>query len=253
MKNKLFALLMIVVASAASGWRSPAGAMEAERGAVEGRLLSASGGPIPEAIILFFSAEQGPPPNPSAYWRLPDGGGPIAENGHFLVNLPAGQYWYGAIKRPHERKGRQPRLENWLYLGREEGGGLARVTVAAGQTTSLAELKGAGPLTKGEKEAEVVQVAGTVKEGSGKPLVGFVVEAFARPGNKMLPLFSSDHLGEDGSFSLHLPPGDYELQLRPVGRPERENRYQLTEPANLAVVAGQAAAALELRVLLRPE
>lgn len=224
----------------------------AEAGVLAGRLLTAEGEVVPRAVMLFFDADHGPPPRPGDYWRLPDGGAPVDDSGSFRVSLPAGRYWYGAIKKSKERRGQQPKLENWLYLGREAGGGLATVQVHSGQTTTLAEIKGAGRVVA-EGGDEAVEVRGTIKDGSGRPVTGLVVEVFARAGAQLRPLFSSDHLLADGSFTLNLPAGEYELQLRPLARQDSALRYRLTEPARIAVRAGQAAEPLALRVMVATE
>lgn len=69
-------------------------------GTVKGRVLMIDKStPMADGVAIFFDYRKGPPPEPGVAVHPPDFVEPLDSEGCFQVTLPAGEYYFGAIKR----------------------------------------------------------------------------------------------------------------------------------------------------------
>ncbi len=168
-------------------------------GAVEGRVRWQGQGVAAAFVQVYRKAEQDPSTPAVAE-------GPSAEDGGFRLEVPPGRYWVWA-KATVPGGARDHRL-----VGQVAGN---PVTVAAGATVAvqieLADPSGfsarAGP--------EGTGAVGRVASGLGAQGEATVYAYRGRSERPLGPGFAAAApVGADGSFRLHLPPGDYTLALR---------------------------------------
>lgn len=74
------------------------GTTAARGGTVAGRMLMQTGEPIAGGTVIVFNSEAGPPPDPNKETRPPDFTRELDNDGKFKMELPAGTYYFGAIK-----------------------------------------------------------------------------------------------------------------------------------------------------------
>ena len=88
----------LVLISLLAGCLILGGTTAARGGTVTGRMLMKTGEPIAGGTVIIFNSEAGPPPDPNQEIRPPDFTRELDNKGKFKLELPAGTYYFGAIK-----------------------------------------------------------------------------------------------------------------------------------------------------------
>jgi len=229
-----------------------------QKGTVSGRIITPEGSPISPAQVLFFNAASGPPPSHQNFWRVPDYITKTDETGKFIIELPEGKYFLGAIKRNSKESIGPPAEGDYLYSSKDSNGALKSFEIKAG-TNTYVEVSSKAILYKKETDSlsETTAVQGTIFDDNGKPLKGVLVLAYATPavkGRRTRPLFVSERTGDDGIFILKVNgSGTYYLRarsLREAGPPAAgEVISDLGAEGAVAVVLkkGQVVKGIEIR------
>ncbi len=190
---------------------------EAGNGAITGQLLIKGGGPLSGGTVFLFNDAAGPPPSQEKYWRIPDYIEPIDDAGRFTVELPAGKYYLGAIKRTAGDKIGPPREGDYFYIDRDEKGSPKAYTVGKGQKIDIGVISEAAPFSRTVVKLKdgITAIEGAVLDTAGKPIEGALVYAFLSPSMVGKPLFVSDRTGKDGKYFLRVHEGGkYYLKVR---------------------------------------
>jgi hypothetical protein len=232
---------------------------EVALGTVRGRLQ------LPETerysgVVSLWNADQISMPDPRRYILIPSTAGPIDPDGRFLLRVPAGRYYLGAILRltPGPPLG-PPRVGDRILLTPDAQGDELVVEVGVGETVDVGS-QGGGWLYQGFSDEEVTGVSGQVTDAGGKPQEGLLVFAFLDPEMSGQPLAVSTRSDAEGRYLLRLPAGG-EVYLR-----VRENYgggspvaggvmgvYGNGAPRPVAVVPGRVQAGIDISTLLIPE
>src|SRR6266702_5744824 len=108
--------ILVLMASAVS-------AEEAMTGRISGKWISSGKEPMAGGLVYFFNGASGPRPSPDSYWRVPDEVANIDTEGRFSVELVAGNYYLGAIKRIKGNELGPPLDGDFFFFSRDERGG----------------------------------------------------------------------------------------------------------------------------------
>jgi len=192
-------------------------------GTVTGRVTVKGGAPLSWGQILFYDVTAGPPPLPDKYYRTPDISRNIDGEGKFRVDLPAGKYYIGAVKRMSGDSFGVPQEGDYVFRSLEDGGKLKVYTLEAGAVLDLGTIADVAPVKLQDPSKRIVTTAieGVVSDTEGKPVEDAVVIAFVDVKGKSL--FLSDKTSKDGKYTLRLIEGTYYLRVRnrfTIGPPE---------------------------------
>jgi len=166
-------------------------------------------------VAALWRADEKIVPAPDRYLLTPAVVSALDADGSFELIAPIGDYYVGAQLRetPGPLFG-APRVDDRIYLMKEQDDVGYRVTVAAGQTTDTG-LHAIAWTFRGMTEFPQMGISGQVLDVDKQPVAGLLVFAFADSGAATSPLAVSSRTGADGSFVLPLAtPGAVYLRAR---------------------------------------
>jgi hypothetical protein len=232
-------------------------AAEMKVGALTGRLQTKNKEPLNNALVFLFNEHSGPPPAlDHRYWRVPDEVVESDVEGRFVVAVPPGNYYLGAIKR---LKGKEvgPPTEGDLFLTSVDPKGSAIKYNVANDLVDVGTIAEAVPF-KAEmvnKLNVVSAVEGFVQTSDGQPVKGASVFAFTSPTMIGKPIFVSAKTGADGKYQLRVMGGrTYYLKAResygggPPKTGSMTGNYGEETPVPVPVKAGEVTKGINVNV-----
>jgi len=238
---------------------SVAFAQSVNKGIIAGQLMIKGGGPLAGGQVLLFNDASGPPPSQVKYWRVPDYITQIDEGGRFSIELPAGKYYLGAIKRISGEKIGPPADGDYVFTNADEKGSPKSYVVKNGEKIELGVISEAVPFQKRAviPGAEITAIEGAVFNTEGKMVEGALVSAQLTPlSTGRHPLFTSERTGKDGHYILKVHDGgNYYLRVRsmhdkgPPAAGEMVGAYGGKEPRAVAVKKGQIIRGIDITVV----
>jgi len=198
---------------------------EEGKGFIKGRALLPSGKPMQNALVLCYQKQNGSPPLPERYWRVPDSVVPVEADGKYTVELTEGEYYLGLIGRKSAELVPGPPLEgDILILLKNKSGEPEVIKVSAGITIDTGTQKGSVYRRSALNTVKPTTVEGTVKLPDGKPVPGAFVFAFHSPERGSRPVFASDKTDRSGKYVLRVDgDGVFYLKARDIyggGKPQ---------------------------------
>jgi hypothetical protein len=239
-----------------------ASAQDAGKGKMIGRLLMEDGSPMSGGSVFFFNDATGPRPSEERYWRVPDAVGTIGEAGRFSMELPAGKYYLGAMKKISSEKNVGPPCEGDYFLkGQDAMGNPRPFFVKKGETTDIGTIAGGAPFKREVvKYGEgITSIEGVVCDSEGLPVEGVAVFGYKKSAARGRPLFTSDKTGKDGKYILRVDAGGkYYLKVRDVygGGPPVNGaivgNYWQEGPVEASVRTGEVTKGVDIKVTRLP-
>ncbi|SPP99893.1 conserved exported hypothetical protein [Candidatus Sulfobium mesophilum] len=237
-----------------------ASSQEVGRGKITGQLMTEDGTPMSGGSVFFFNDATGPPPSQEKYWRVPDAAAPIGEGGRFSMELPAGKYYLGAMKKISSEKNIGPPEEGDYFLkGQGSKGKPKTYIVKKGETTDIGTIAEAVPFKRAVVKYGdgITSIEGVVRDPDGKPVEGAAVFGYKKPAARGKPLFASDKTGKDGKYVLRVDEGGkYYLKGRdlfgggpPVGG-AIVGRYWQERPVEVSAKTGVRTKGIDINVRL---
>jgi outer membrane protein OmpA-like peptidoglycan-associated protein len=207
MKRMLLILTVLgTILASAAAFAVPAH-MQYRMGTMEGQVFL-DGKPLADVLLAFFLDSKGLPPIPGGMGKIPDSLERADAEGKFKAKLPQGSYYLGILLRgPGERMG-PPRPGETFCFADDGQGKLRHLAINDFEQIDHGRIDCSLPsaFTEGEEDRFVVE--GIVLEGEGGgPVAGAMV--LAKKGDQKIrrPDYFSEPTGEDGKFSINLPPG----------------------------------------------
>ncbi len=203
----------------------------AEAGRLAGVLTDTEGNPMKGVIVFFFNADSGPPPNPDIYWKAPDETTGTDGGGAFTVELPAGNYYFGARDDVAWTHSGPPKGEDIYFLGIGPDSGLKTLNVKEGDENDAGTIsvKDLVKIVAGS-ESGITTIKGTVMNKDGEPAAEVVVEAYSTLDAADEFPYVSEYTGEEGTYTMKLHKGGkYYLRTR--------SRYKGRSPEDAAPIA----------------
>lgn len=189
-------------------------------GIVTGRLVVKGGGTMAKGQVMFYSGgDKDPQPDITHYMRVPNLVVDIGDDGNFSAVIPAGKFYFRAIKRNSGKLGGIPERSDYYFRYQEPGSSKVRqFSIKEGELLDLGILEAQVWQSKLKPLSSSTIITGTIREEDGHPVENGMVFAFNSPqmqGSK--PLFLSLPTGPDGKYTLHVAPGGpYYLLARDV-------------------------------------
>lgn len=229
---------------------------EGGKGFVTGRVLLPSGKPMKNALVLFYVRQNGPPPFPERYWRVPDIEAPVGPEGKFSVELIEGEYYVGAIGRESSKIVPEPPAEgDILMLVKDKHGQPKVVTISEGKTINVGNQKGFIYHKSGLKNNNLTTIEGTISGTDGTPAPNLFVFAFQSPERGRRPLFVSDRTNKSGKYVLKVDGvGPFYLRVRDTyggGRPQSNQlmgAFGGDEPAPVSAITDNKLKGIDITV-----
>ncbi len=168
-----------------------------------------------DGLVYIYNLATGPAPSRDKYWRVPDNVTKLDKEGRFTVNLVAGDYCVGAIKRQGPPQIGPPLEGDLLLLIPGDKGTPKKFSVKSGENLDIGINGGARPFTVPKVAKDITAIEGTIVDEEGKPIADALVLAFLTPTIVGKPLFVSEKSGKDGKFLLRVHDGGrFYLKLR---------------------------------------
>ena len=191
----------------------PLFAQDAATGWIEGQMMTRDGMPMSNGTVVFFSADSGPAPDINRYVRIPDQVADLDREGKFLVSLPAGRYYMGAIKRISDAQMGPPRDGDYIYNNRDDQGVLVAYIIEKNKGLNVGAIAKAEPFKKTFAD-DLSGIAGTVRDQYGNPIKDAIIYAYVTRAMTGLPAFISYGTGKDGEFIITMDKGgEYYLRV----------------------------------------
>ena len=225
-----------------------------------GTLMIKDSGPMAGGLIHFFNVEKGPIPNPDKYWRVPDAIADLNEKGEFTIELPAGKYYMGAIKRISGKKDVGPPLKgDYFFISSDEFGAPKVYDIKQGEEISIGILSEATPYEGWVMKDDITAIEGRILINE-EPVAGALVFAYTAPRMFGKPDLVSDRADKDGRYILRVPEGgDYYLMARDVygGGPPEEGSVmgvygKQKTPTAVKVYTGESKKGMDINVIRFP-
>jgi len=225
-----------------------------------GTLMSKDAVPMAGGLIHFFNIEKGPVPNPNRYWRVPDAIADLNEKGEFTIELPAGKYYMGAIKRVSGKKEVGPPLVGDLFfISSDEKGAPKVYSVKQGEVVDIGTISEAIPFKGWTMKDDITAIEGKVLLNE-EPVEGALVFAYTAPRMFGKPDFVSDRADKKGNYVLRVPEGGvYYLMARDSygGGPPSDGSImgiygQQKSPKAVKVYTGEAKKGIDIAVVKFP-
>ena len=181
---------------------------EVGAGTISGRMLMKDGTPISGGVVIFYDLQNGSPPAPEKYYfRPPDYGGDINNDGSFHMVLPQGTYNIGAIKRQDGRRG-PPGEGDLFFILKDKDLKLLPVEIPAKGLIELGDIA-AGKIHRPVSDPLIplAIVSGTVRDKQGKTVKDVTVAAVPLHQRLKNAFYFSQDTGREGTFKLKLPSG----------------------------------------------
>lgn len=189
-------------------------AEESRTGTLSGQFRIDAKAPMTDGMVYVYNLATGPAPSHDRYWRIPDFVEKLDGEGRFTLELPAGDYCIGAIKRSGATQIGPPQQGDFFLLALDDTKHPRKFAVAKGEKRDIGVVTGAQPY-KAAAAAGVTGIEGTILDLAGAPVEGAMVFAFLTPTIVGKPLFVSDRSGKDGKFLLRVHEGGtYYLKVR---------------------------------------
>jgi hypothetical protein len=199
----------------------------ADTGTVTGRLLLSDGRPLADGQVFFFAVKS-PLEKPviGKFWRVPDAAERVDGTGRFTIQLDAGSYYIGAIKRISADKLGPPETGDYLLPVHDTDGKYRVITVKNDSITDIGAIKGIqqynskhapykGPLTA---------IEGRIVTTTGAPVKNMYVLAYIDPSMRGRPSFVSTSSDNEGRYQLRVDTGrTFYLKVRNIyagGKPQ---------------------------------
>jgi hypothetical protein len=256
--KRIYVIIFLVLAALTSN----VNAENAGKGFVSGRAVLTSGKAIQHAVVLFYVKQNGPPPLPERYWRVPDAAVPADPDGKFSAELQEGDYYVGAIGRVSSLLTPGPPLEgDVLVLLKDKSGNPKVITVIDGKTINIGTQKGF-PYRKSVRKNKITTIEGLVTMLDGTPVPGAFVFAFLSPERGSHPVFASEKTDKLGKYVLRVDgDGIFYLKARDTyggGKPQNGQligTFGGDEPASVTVKIGSSQKRIDIKVnqIQRPE
>ncbi|MCL7487453.1 MAG: hypothetical protein M8357_04670 [Desulfobulbaceae bacterium] len=251
-------MIATIVSAATTTPGAPVDVQE-QTGTVTGRFIVKDGESMGGGQVLFYIAGDAPPPKMTQYMRVPaiNLSTDILPDGRFLAVLPAGKYYFSAIKRNSGEQIGQPRKGDLYYrYYKPNTREMKEFSITKGGYIDFGTLEARPWRGKVKALSGSTFIKGTVSDMDGNPVENCFVFAFPTP--RMLgqiPLFVSTATGKDGSYFLKVA-GDntYFLMARDVmgGGQLQEGgligRYGAPEPIGVNIKTGEKAAGIDIKV-----
>lgn len=188
---------------------------DSKTGAIAGKIMIKGGGAMAGGQVMFYDAAAGPPPSPDKYERIPDISRNIDTDGSFIVELPDGKYYMGAVKRLSGERIGPPQEGDYVYRSVDNKGKFKEYIIKAGSFLNIG-IAEAVPLSAKDTSKSVITTAleGIIVDMAGNPVAGAVVIAFVNPSMSGKPLFISDKSDNKGGYVLPIMAGTYYLRVR---------------------------------------
>lgn len=171
--------------------------------------------PMTEGLVYVYNHATGPLPSYDRYWRVPDMVWALDSDGRFSIELAAGDYYIGAIKRNGPPQIGPPMGGDLFLLSSDDAGMPKKVAVASGKKIDMGIISGTRTAPGQPLPQGITSVTGVVQNHAGSPIEGMLVLAFRSPRVIGKPLFVSERSGKDGRFLLRVNQGGtYYLKLR---------------------------------------
>jgi hypothetical protein len=232
-------------------------AAEMKGGAITGRLQTKTKAPLNNALVFLFNERSGPPPAPdNRYWRVPDEVTETDIEGRFVIAVPPGNYYLGAIKR---LKGKDvgPPTEGDLFVTSVDTKGSAIKYNVTNDLVDVGTIAEAVPFN-GEMTSKLTGISaveGIVQTKEGQPVKGASVFAFTSSTMIGKPVFVSAKTGDDGKYLLRvMGGGTYYLKARESygGGPPKIGsmigNYGEESPVPVPVKAGEVTKGINVNV-----
>lgn len=171
--------------------------------------------PLTEGLVYVYNHATGPLPSYDRYWRVPDIVTVLDPRGRFSIELAAGDYYIGAIKRNGPPQIGPPMGDDLFLLSTDDAGMPGKVAVASGKTIDMGIITGTRTASGQSLSQVITSITGVVQNHAGSPIEGKLVLAFRSPRVIGKPLFVSERSGKDGRFLLRVHQGGtFYLKLR---------------------------------------
>lgn len=242
---------------------SAAPASKAEKavktGAIAGKIMIKGASALAGGQVMFYDAAAGPPPSPDKYERIPDISRDIDPDGNFIVELKAGKYYMGAVKRLSGDRMGPPQEGDLVFRSLDSKGKPKEYIIKAGSFMNIGTAE-AVPLSAKDivKTAVTTALEGTIVDMGDNPVAGAVVIAFTSPSMSGKPLFVSEKSDKKGRYVLPLKAGTYYLRVRnsfasgPPQPGQIVGYYGEGAPAPIAVKEGEIRKQIDFKVIEFP-
>lgn len=204
MKKILVVIILATFCLPVSSHAIP-GFMKNRMGTLSGQVLY-EGKPLAKLMLAFFDVSKGLPPIEGGRNRIPDLRGWTDGEGKFSIKLLQADYYIGIIIREPSAVLGPPREGETYYFADNGMGELKKFTVANYKQFDAGRIDCSLPSVFKDNEASF-KVEGYVYQGEDeeKPYHGALVLAKSKS-TIMRPEYISAETGEDGKFSIALPP-----------------------------------------------
>jgi hypothetical protein len=240
-----------------------AAARDIKTGFVTGQFTIKDSGPLANGQAFFFNDATGPAPSEAKYWRVPDHVVALDGNGRFSVELPAGKYYIGVIRRAAGRQHIGPPEDGDLFLGTQgvEGKQIPAYVVKIGEKTDVGILSGATPFrrTAVQYGPGITAIEGIVLYSDGRPAEGALIFGYLSPTMVGKPTYVSERTGKDGTYILRVNTGGrYYLKVRDIygGGPPAAGAimgaYGQEKPTEVVVKTGERTSGITIKVIRFP-
>lgn len=227
-------------------------------GTISGKLMIKGGGPMAGGHVFIFNDATGPPPSRGKYWRVPDDVVSLDNEGKFSIELPAGRYYLGAIKRVSEKKSIGPPDEgDFFFASADEKGMPKAYIIKEGEKIDIGIISEAMPFKRADVKFGdgITSIEGVVLDVEGKPVEGAVIFAYMAPTRIGKPIFASERTGKNGKYILRVHEGGkYYLRVRSVygGGPPQAGEiigdYGEKEPVAVVLKSGKKLRGINIKV-----
>jgi len=182
------------------------GFMLERMGSMAGQVVY-EGKPLSNVMLAFFDVANGLPPIAGGEGRIPDLHGYADADGKFSVKLLQGKYYLGVLLRDPNAKLGPPRIGEVYYFAEEGITKLRKLAIEDYKEVDYGVINCVLPGNFQETEDHFT-VTGTVVKGAGEdePFPQAIIMA-KTVATAMRPDYISAETGEDGKFTLSLPPG----------------------------------------------
>lgn len=228
---------------------------EIKTGWISGEIMIKDGGPMSKGMVVFFRADEGPVPDPNKYLRIPDEIADLDAEGKFRMQLMAGRYYLGAIKRMSGELIGPPQDGDYFFISRDSDGTPLPYSIKQARELNIGTLSEA-VLFKREIAEGVSGISGTIRDLKGEPVKGAIVFTYFTKTMTGLPLFTSYRTGEDGKYFISVARGGaYYLRVRDIygGGPPVPGAlmggYGEKEPAPVTVKTGKITKGIDITVV----
>lgn len=251
MKKKVYLILLLFLTLVAA----PLFAEEIETGWISGQMMIRGGGAMSNGMVVFFRADEGPVPAPERYLRIPDEVADLDAKGKFRVELPAGRYFMGAIKRMSGELIGPPQDGDYFFISEDAEGKPLVYSIENDRSLSVGILSDAVPFKRTIAE-DATGISGLITDMKGKPVKGAIVFAYFTPTMTGLPPFTSYRTGPDGKYFISVSnKGTYYLRVRDLygGGPPVPGAmmggYGEEKPAPVTVTTGEITKGINIAVI----